>query len=85
MSERYHQILPEGSLEFFRGLPRKLGQFVTRTLLSPYPLNPPSSYEHPLDEPIEQVVASDWTRPTIERPEAGQLNRWDSLGDYLRD
>ena len=54
-------------------------------------------FEHPLDEPIEPVIASDWpekrpcpdvsgldlVRPIIERTPLGQLHQgWDESGNY---
>lgn len=84
----------EGSLEYFRGLPRKIGEFVTRTFLSPFPLHIES--ESPLDTPIEPVTNENWPTapdllgrdvswpPTREQLRDG-VNRWDSLGTYYTD
>lgn len=58
----YHEVV-KPTVEFFRGLPKKLGEFVTRTFLSPYPLDSASHYESPLDEPLEPVT--DWSNRTI--------------------
>jgi hypothetical protein len=100
MSER---ILPSAeslkrtSLELLR----TAGRIITlRAFLPEQPLASHGDhlFEHPLDEPVEQVVASDWPekkpcpsvdgrdigRPVLERTDLGQLQRgWSDMGEYL--
>ena len=44
-------------------------------------------YQHPLDTPEDQPALDwhTWTKPTLERPDAGQLNRWDDMGNYYEE
>ena len=69
---RYHQLTNNGSLEFFRGLPAQIANFLVNKFVH---IDYEGMTDAPLDTPVEPVT--DWVQP--------QIFGWDSEGRYLED